>query len=141
MLNNKKRNTNLENLMWPILWRIFQFAFTNQQATCAMKACNRMLYMFFRRFSSARLINIASHTRYRVRLSCWLSTYFTFCERKIKKTRDSSYTKSWEKWQCTESPGTLVIVPTKNSYTGCAARQNLDLRTPSITLGILRSWW
>lgn len=113
----------------------------DQRATCAMKACNRMLYMFFRRFSSARLINIASPTRYRVHLSCWLSMYFTFCERKIKKTRDSSYTKSREKWRCTESPGTLVIVPNKNSYTGCAARQNLDLRTPSITLGILRSWW
>ena len=111
----------------------------DQRATCAMKASSRMLYMFFRRFSYTRLI---SHLPRDIGSPLTLVKYvFYILRAKNKKTRDSSYTKSWEKWQSTESPGTLVIVPTKNSYTGCAARQNLDLRTPSITLGILRSWW
>ena len=75
--------------MWPMqdivyFGEYFSLLSGDQRATCAMKASSRMLYMFFRKIF-IRTINIASPTRYRVHLSRWLSTYFTFCERKIKK--------------------------------------------------------
>ena len=48
--------------MWPMqgivyFGEYFSLLSGDQRATCAMKASSRMLYMFFRRFSYARLIS------------------------------------------------------------------------------------